>query len=937
MPTRYLIVVCAVVLAVSVQPVHGAGSYGADGDPPLRPENLRCAYRTDPLGIDDTSPGLTWTLEGPGRGRVQSAYRILVASSREKLRADTGDVWDTGKVQSDKTAHIAYAGAPLQSGERYFWKVKVWDGDGEPSAWSELAMWSMGLFRPLDWQAQWIGAADTARPSLGHAAPMLRKSLQVDKTIKRATAYVSGVGYYELYMNGERVGDRQLAPGFTAYPERVLYETYDVTDRLREGRNAMGVRLGGGFFYLGVPDLFGTQNASWTAPPRLLMQVELTFENGTRRTIVTDGTWQWATGAITFNGVRGGETYDARKERSGWTTAGYDDAAWKPAQIVSAPRGEMDAQQNVPVEVTESIKPVEITEPKPGVYVFDLGVNISGWARIQVSGSAGHEITMKFNELLNEDGTVDTTHGTSHTHGRYQTDKLILDGEGPVTYEPSFTYHGFRYVQVRGLTEEPDLNTLTGRWVHSDLKRSGTIETSNERVNKIQEALYRTHLNYILHYPRDPVREKMGWTQDVFNMMRMGIYNNDVAPVYRRWYQDMIDAQEPNGHLRVMLPSRPTNVTKPYHRTPEWTNDAKWGHWSDPWWGGAMVALPWYWYKYYGDASLIREHFEDMRGYVDFVSSTAEDYLVDYWLGDWLEVGHEAAAADRTPVVQTGTSGYYYITRLVSKSAAVIGRPRQAKAYRRLADSIKTSFNEHFFNPETGLYAKDSQTSQVLPLQLGMVPQGKEDLVLERLVENIKERDRHVSTGFVGLNPLFQELTKRGRADLVWDMAMQGDSPGVWMMLEDGGTTLWEGWSKRGGRTTRNMPTLGGPWGEWFYKALGGIRPDPDGPGFKKITIKPEVVGNLTRVEARYQSIRGEIASTWTIDDGQFALRVTIPVNTTATIHMPIENRKRAIKEGGNALLKTEGIELLRRREKRAVLNVGSGRYKFTTAWGNKE
>jgi alpha-L-rhamnosidase len=903
-------------------------------DEPLRPVNLRTAYREDPLGIDETRPGLTWTLQGEGRARAQSAYRILVASSRDKLRSGVGDMWDTGKVQSDKTAHVRYAGAPLQSNERYFWKVKTWDESGNASAWSKPATWSMGLLRSLDWQGKWIGPADTARASLGHAAPMLRKEHRLGKPIERATAHVSGLGYYEFYLNGEKVSDRVLEPGFTQYRERVLYTSYDVTDQLRQGRNAMGALLGGGFFYLGVPDLFGTEDAPWTAPPRLLMQIEVEFEDGARRTIVTDDSWRWATGPITFNGVRGGETYDARKERPGWKTTGYDDADWQQANVVSAPEGTMVAQENVPVRVTKSIEPVEITEPKPGVYVFDLGVNITGWAKIQTAGPAGREITMKFNEVLNDDGTIDSTHGSSHTHGRYQTDKVILDGDGEVTYEPSFTFHGFRYVQVRGLAEEPDPSTITGRWVHSDLKRSGSFETSNERVNEIQDALDRTHLNYMLHYPRDPLREKMGWTQDVFNIMKMGIYNNDIAPLYRRWYQDMLDAQEPNGHLRVMLPSRATNVTKPYHRTPEWTRDAQWGHWSDPWWGGALVAVPWMWYQYYGDASLIEENFEAMRGYVDFVSSTADDYLVDYWLGDWLEVGSRGAA-ERTPVVQTTTSGYYHLARLVSKSAAAIDRPRQAKAYRRLADSIKTSFNEHFFDPETGLYAKDSQTSQVLPLRLGMVPDGKEDLVLQRLVENVKQRDRHLSTGFVGTNPLFQELTERGRSELVWDMAMQEDSPGLWFMLKDGGTTIWETWFERGGRSSHNMINIGGPWGEWFFQALGGIRPDPDEPGFKKSIIKPEVVGNLDWVEASYESVHGEISSAWRIGDGRLTLSVGIPANTTATVHMPVQEGD--VREGGDALPEATGVERLRGNEERTVLRVGSGTYEFSTPWTDED
>ena len=1057
----------------------------------IHPSNLRCEYRQNPLGIEVAQPRLSWTLEAAptARGQVQSAYRVLVASTLEKLAGEEGDWWDSGKVVSGQSTHVVYAGKPLPSRMRVWWKVRAWDRNGQASAWSEPALWSMGLLEPGDWaDSRWIAATErlTAPPVTGvagyhaleartadelkwvqvdlraqhvlhevrvyppapsgfeqvkgfgfpvrfrveasddpgfqqsqliehftaadypnpgnesrafapdgvrgryvrvtatrlwnrqsGAAPfcfalaelevwshgtnvalgapvrakdsvessgwslsrltdgeklvseadpgpaqpgnraiLLRKAFTAEGKVTRATAYVGGLGYSELEINGGKVGADVLDPGFTDFTRRVLYRTYDVTEWVRKGANAIGVQLGGGWFNLATADLFGFERAPWSASPRLRFRLVIEYADGRIHEVVSDESWKGSTGAITFNCVRGGETIDAREEKLGWSQAGYDDGKWQPAMPVDAPAGKLVSQQHPPIRVTASIRPVGITEPKPGVYVFDLGINIAGWARLTTRGPRGTRVTLEYNELLNADGTVNMRHNRSHTRGRFQTGECILRGEGWETFEPRFTYHGFRYVQVTGLVEPPTLDTLMGRWVTTAPEPAGHFTCSNDRVNQLQEVFLRTFLNNLHGIPTDcPQREKMGWLNDGCVSMEAIFLNFDTPTLYRKWFDDIVDAQDPNGHVPDFAPTSGWGRTRP---------DGSPGEMADPWWGGAIVLVPWKLYQHYGDVRILAESLPSMQAYVDYLGTTAQGHRIEWGLGDWLD-DSAGGGARRVPVAQTSTAAYAYYAAILSRTAALLDRNELERKYAALAREITEAFNREYLDPLTGLYAKDSQTAQALPLVLGLAPKPAQARVLDQLVHSIKgPRQYHISAGIVGALYVFHALMEHERNDLAWAVLTQEDYPGWLHMLNQGGTAIWETWN---GEHSRNHPTFGCV-GFWFYQGLAGIRPDPSAPGFERIIIKPAIVGDLTWVRCSHQSLRGKIEIHWRHEDGKLRMEVTIPANTTATVHVPTSDPD-AITESGRPVQEAAGVRFLRATDHAAVFEVGSGRYLF--------
>ncbi len=756
--------------------------------------------------------------------------------------------------------------------------------------------------------------ANTNQP--GHAAVLLRKEIRLDKPIRRATAFLCGLGYSEFEINGRRIADAVLDPGFTDFSRRVLYRTYDVTDALQRGPNVLGVTLGGGWFDLATPDLFGFENAPWAATPRVLCQLCIEFADGMTRTVVSDKSWKWSTGAITFNCVRGGETIDARQDKPGWSSIGYDDAAWYPAMRLDPPRGRLVSQQHPAIRVTASLRPVKLTEPQPGVYVFDLGVNVAGWARLITSGPRGTRVKLEYNELLNPDGTLNTRQNTSHTHGRFQTEEFILRGEGKETFEPRFTYHGFRYVQVTGLAERPTLDSLTGRWVTTDLERAGEFSCSNRRINTIQDLIVRTYLNNMHGIPTDcPQREKMGWMDDGCVCMETGFYNLDTPVLYRKWLRDMMDAQEQNGHVPDFVP------TCGWGRSGA---DGSPGAMADPWWGGAIVMAPWKLHLHYGDIRVLEEGYPAMKAYVDYLGTRAKGHLIDWGLCDWLA---NSAGADTPPQTHLSTAAYGYQARLVSQTAALLDRKDEASRYAALAEQIRDAFNQKNLNAATGWYVSNSQTGQAVPLALNLVPKDLRHQVFERLVDSITDsRDGHVAAGIVGLANLFRALMEDGRDDLAYCMVVQEEYPGWLHMVNNGATSIWEAWN---GDASRNHPTLG-CIGSWFYEGLAGIRPDPAEPGFKHILIKPAVVGDLTWVRAHYDSPYGRIVSHWKRLGETLTMHVTIPANTTATVYVPT-SRPEAVQESGRAAAQAEAVQFHRAEGGIAVYEVGSGRYIFET------
>ena len=1080
LPGLILVIALAMVPAVSAAPA-AAG---------LAPAELRCEYQVDPVGIDVTQPRLSWTLGAvavEARGLTQAAYQVLVAGTPEKLAADQGDLWDSGKVESDQQLHIAYAGKPLASRTRCCWKVRVWDRSGQPSGWSKPAMWSMGLFAPADWgAAKWIGAeatgasasphngyhcqlansADVAKwivVDLGKAQPihavrlvparpfnypdtpgflypvrfkiecasrddfsgarpvvdctgkdvanpgdeaqtygfkevparyvrvavtklarrdgnnfgfalaemqvmtaagnvaqnaevtafdsveleeggwsrqrlvdgmekahpggknanpagdralMLRKEIVLSKEPVRATAYVCGLGYNELHINGRKVGDHVLDPGFTAYNERVLYLGYDVTPLLQAGKSTLGVILGNGWFNERTDDIWAFQAAPWVAPPKLLLRIDVEYADGSSATICSDESWKVSTdGLIVYNDIRGGETCDARKAMPGWDRPGYDDSAWTNARIVPAPKGRLQAQYHPPIRAVESMRPVKLTEPKPGVYVFDLGANTAGWARLTTRGERGRKITLSFDERLNGDGTLNMAN-RGLTYGRYQTDEFILAGGGDETFEPHFTYHGFRYVQVEGLTEKPTLDSLVGILVHTDPEPAGEFSCSNPDLNRIHEMILRTQLANLHGIPTDcPHREKIGWTGDGYITMEGAIYNFRMPGFYQKWWRDMLDVQDPNGHASCIAPAPGWGRSNP---------DGSPHFLSDPWWGGALVRLPWKHYRYYGDLRILEEAYEPMKKYLDYAATWSPGHISWANEGDWLEV-EGGGPSVRTPTQLAGTAAYFQHAKIVAEIARLLGKADDAARYSRLAEDISAAFHKKYFDAEAGLYAKDSQTAPALALTFGMTPADKRELVLARLLENITQtRKNHISSGIIGTYYVFQTLMEEGRDDVAYAMLTQKDFPGWLHMLNNGGTTVWESWNGGG---SLNHPALGSI-DAWLYRGLGGIRLDPAATAFKRILVKPTVVGDLTWVKCSHQSLYGKIVSNWRREAGKLHLEVTIPPNTTATVFMPTAKADE-VTESGQPTANAKSVKYLRTEKDAAVYEVGSGSYIF--------
>lgn len=901
----------------------------------VQPANLRCEYVTDPLAIDTPQPRLSWILQSTERGQKQTAYQIIAASTPASLDANRGDLWDSGRVQSDQTAQVEYAGKRLTSRLQCHWKVRVWDKDEQPSAWSKPACWTVGLLQSSDWQSQWIGAtADRPAPApddrIGRnitdaktppfASILLRKEVALAKKPVRATAYYCGLGYCQLSINGWKVGDAELDPGFTDYTKRVFYITRDVTDLLQSNHNVIAATLGGGWYDSPGADVWSFHRAPWIAPPKLLLRIDIDFADGTHGAVVSDTTWKCTTGPIVFNSIRGGETHDARREKPGWDGRGYDDSTWPNARIVSAPKGRLVPQCHPPIRVTESIRPVKLTEPKPGVYVFDLGVNIAGWAQLKTRGSRGQTIKLGFHERLIPDGTVDTQTFLECSGNRFQTDEFILKGDGEEIYEPRFTYHGFRYVQVNGLSQKPTLDSLTGRWVHTAPEPAGHFSCSNPLVNRIQEMIARTQLNNLHGIPTDcPQREKIGWTEDGCVTMEEAICNFDMAAFYTKWFHDMLDAQDANGHAACIAPS------------PGWGRslaDGSPGPCSDPWWGGAIVRTPWQLYRYYGDTRAMTEGYDAMVKYMDYVARHSQDHIPWNCEGDWLEVG-SAGPAIRTQGPLTSSAAYFFYAKTLSCFASLLHRPDDAKKYARLAETIQDVFNRRFLDPKTGRYAQDSQTSHALPLSFGIVPLDKRPLVVNQLVRNIQvDRKNHISSGIVGTFYVFQSLLDADRNDVAYTMLTQEDFPSWGHMLRNGSTTIWEEWNGNG---SLNHPALGAI-GAWLYQAIGGIRLDPNGRGFRTIVIKPAIVGDLTWANTHYDSIAGRIACNWKREDGNLFLHITIPANTTATVYVPTTDSK-SVREGGKAASEIPGTRFLRTEGKYVVYATESGTYQFQSTW----
>lgn len=876
---------------------------------------LTCEYVTDPLGVDVPSPRLSWILESDQRGQMQSAYQILVASSEDKLNANVGDRWDSGKAVSNQSVNVAYEGTDLTSGERYCWKVRCWDKDDNAGAYSDPAVFEIGLLEKSDWEGEWIGTDASI------SAPLLRKEFEIDKEVRSARIYISGLGWYELYINGQRVGDHVLDPATTDYAKHVLYVTYDVTEMLSSGLNAIGAMLGNGWYSEPGHNKYGDS-------PRLLMQMNVKLADGSIMKISTDRTWKTSDGPITSNDLYCGETYNALSEKPGWDRAGYDDSGWGNAVTKGNPGGQLKSQLMPPIKVNETVNPVKLTNPKPGIYVYDLGQLFGGWARLHVRGPAGTRITIKYADLLSEEtGLIDQGRWIGR-HSYPETDLYILKGDGEEVYEPRFTYHPVRYVQIEGYPGEPVINDLEGRVLYSAVDMSGDFQCSHPRVNAIHRNTVWTVKNGLFGIPLDCLhREHWAWTDPA--TVAGSLYPRKYMPAFwTKWINDIKDAQRDDGAIPDFAPTYP-------------------GDRSDPAWGGNYPILIWYLHQYYDDNRILGEHYGGMKRWMDYLASIADDHIVtkghygDHMLpGD--SPGAEEFISTETPPPLVWT-GYYYIdAMIVSRIASILGKIDDAERYALLAEEIKDAFNSKWLNGDTDQYANGSQTANLFALIMGIVPEANKDGVLANIIRSIRdEYNGHLHTGNTGTTCLLDSLTEYGYGDVLYEAVTTPTYPSWGYMVEQGATTIWESWgqgSRAGGAESMIM------WAtvdEFFYNDLAGIKgPDYHGPGymtpgFRQICIKPYIPGELEHASAYIRTVRGMVSSGWKKGEKSITLEVTIPVNSEAKVSVPriglqnvtVEESGKVIWKDGSYVSGVAGIADGNENADYVTFDVGSGSY----------
>jgi alpha-L-rhamnosidase len=1043
-----------------------------------RVSRLLCEFLDTPLGIDTLQPRLSWIVESDRRGARQTAFRILVAAGLDKLDADEGNLWDSGRIESNQTAHVHYDGLPLASGCVCYWKVRAWDENGAPSEWSKPARWEMGLLDRSDWQAAWIGfatepqaqavplvegskwiwitgdephekqrnvffrrpfdlpenaevvsarlaitadnawslfvngreiepqgeenerwenlqefdltaslkeganlvavdvfnregpggflatleirledapvrtirtdgswrvagegAAGWEAPAFDDGAwaaavevgrygeepwgdlgisdpaapcPFLRRDFSVGKTVAQARLHTTALGVYEMHLNGERVGKARFVPGWTDYRKRIQYQSCDVTRLVGQGTNTLGAVLGDGW-YAGALGWELKRHCYGPYPLGLLAQIRIDYTDGTSETIVTDQEWKGSPGPILFSDFLAGEEYDARLEEPGWSRPGFDDASWGPVELLDAPAAALTAQHSPTVQPQIELKPVDMTEPAPGEYVFDMGQNMVGWVRLAVTGPAGRSVRLRFAEMLKPDGTI----YTENLRRARCTDVYTLKGGGEEVFEPHFTFHGFRYVAVTGFPGRPGPDALTGIVAHSATPRSGTFSCSSAMVNRLYENVVWGQRGNFISVPTDcPQRdERLGWLGDAQIFAPTACCNMDVAAFFSKWMKDVEDAQSWKGGFPDVAPRMVTLLD------------------GAPAWGDAGIIVPWTCLLFYGDRGLVSRHFVAMEKWINYILDANPTLLrterVNNNYGDWVSLDAD------TPKDVLATAYFAHCADLMARMAGFLGREEDRTRYAGLFDRIRAAFNEAFVEAD-GRVEGETQSAYVLALAFDLLPEEKRAAAVERLVHDIvAERKGHVSTGFLGVGHILPVLTRFGRHDVACRLLTNETYPSWGYSIRNGATTIWErwdGWTGEKGFQTPGMNSFNhyafGSVGAWLFASIAGIAPDPERPGFERIRIAPRPGGGLTRASASLDTIRGTVRSAWRKKGGRFFLDLTIPANCTAALRVPADSAA-GIFEGGRPVLETGGVALLSRDKEAALFEVASGVYSF--------
>ena len=839
-------------------------SLGQSGGSSATAADLRCEYLVNPSNVGEAIPRLSWVDQALARGWTQRAYQVRVASSEALLKSGLPDAWDSGKVASAESTQIEYHGKPLRSATRYFWQVRVWDASGTVSRWSPAQWWETGLFKDSDWgNSQWIGQPG---PAGENPAPYLRKEFTVNGKIKRARIYAAGIGYADIHLNGNLVAATERDPGYTNFNKRILYVSYDVTQNLKPGANALGAILGTGWYDVHDVATWHFERAPWRGRPRLRLLLAIDYQDGRRELAPSDATWRVTDGPIRTDGIYTGELYDARREMPGWDRPGFASQNWKSASLMEAPKGVLAARRCPPVATGEVITPKVVTEPVPGIYVVDFGQNFAGHVRLKVKSRPGQKITMRYSERLDRDGMIqrseiDTFMAKQTPPQPFQTDTYICKGGGVETFEQRFSYSGFRFVEMRGVPHAPDADMVQGVFAHTDLKSAGRFSSSDSTINKIQCATLYSYLSNAQSIVTDcPQREKNGWTGDAQLACEAGLMNFQSPTLYTKWLDDLADDQDANGLVSLIVPSN------------------GWGHGSfNPAWDSAYLIVADDLYRYCADRRVLSNHFDHLARYVDALYRETKDGVIPFdSLGDWLPW------STVTPSQFSSTIYLHEDAKILAKAATVLGKKDLAKKYEDMANTVYEAFNKAYYDAPNQGYSNNSQTANSMALFFNMVPKASRAGVFSSLVKNV-ETQGHIDTGILGAKYILRVLSQGGRTDLAYKLVTRKEVPSWAAWIGQGATTLWEDWK---GESSLNH-IMFGDVSNWFYQWIAGIAIDPASPGFSHFEIHPQVVGDLTWASATYDSPHGPIVSAWKTDALGFHLDVTVPANTTATITVP--------------------------------------------------
>ena len=882
---------------------------------------LRVEYLTNPLGIDVVQPRLSWRIASARRNTMQAAYQIQVAGSETSLAGRANLLWDSGKVISDTSVFVEYRGPAAVSRTRYYWRVRVWDTNGSASPWSAAAFWETGLLQPADWTAQWIGPPPTAADSLPSPSPLLRRAFRVPEPVRSARLYVTSLGLYEVYLNGQRVGNELFTPGWTSYRRRLQYQTYDVTQLVRPGANVVGAMLGDGW-YRGQLGFFGQRNL-YGRRLGLRAQLEIRYESGRAERIVSDTGWKTTTGPVLTSDIYGGETYDARRELSGWASAPFDDHGWVPIALVDPPPAALVASLSPPVRRVRELRPVSIRRAPSGEMLFDLGQNFTGWARLNVSGSPGTTVTLRFGEVLDRAGNL----YTANLRAAAQTDRYTLSGKSREVYEPHFTFHGFRYVAVQGLPAPADSTTITGIAVSSDLAQTGSFVTSDSLLNQLQRNIVWGQRSNFLDVPTDcPQRdERLGWTGDAQVFARTAAFNMDVNGFFAKWLGDVAADQDASGSVPWVIPNPLGGDSVRFAGTAGWSDVA--------------VIIPWTMYLTYGDRRLLERQYPSMRAWVDYARRRAGPDLIwrpGWQFGDWLALHSDdpsyPGATTGTDLIATAFLAHS--TDLVARTASVLGRTEEASTYRARFQTIRDAFRREFVS-STGRVGENTQTAYALAIAFDLLPDSLVSTAAERLARDVVSRGHHLTTGFLGTPYLLHVLNATGHLGDAFALLTQRTYPSWLYPITRGATTMWERWDGIRPDSSFEDPGMNsfnhyafGAVGDWMYQNIGGIDLDPAAPGYRHSHIAPRPGAGLTSASASLETAYGTLQSAWKLDGERFTLDVTVPANTTAAVTL-WNARLDQVREGGAGLTAREGIRAARQRGPDVVVDVGSGRYSF--------